>query len=124
MRKVKRPSARYLKYKEEARKLVRIKLLYWSEIYGFKYGKVAIRNQKTRWGSCSKRVNLNFSYKIVFLPEHLVDYLIVHELCHLEQFNHSKDFWALVGKTIPDYQKRRNELRHMVQLTNTKVLNK
>ena len=110
MRKKKR-NTKYLKYKEFARRLVNERIEYFNSVYGFKVGRVAIRNQKTRWGSCSKRGNLNFNYKIVLLPSHLADYIIVHEICHLGEFNHSKRFWSLVAKTVPDYLKVRKELK-------------
>ena len=102
--------AHYKAHKEFARTLVHQKLTSFNLHYKFTYNKVAIRNQRSRWGSCSKRGNLNFHYRIVLLPEHLQDYLIVHELCHLEMFNHSKNFWALVAETIPDHAARRKEL--------------
>lgn len=101
----------YQRHKERARKLVEQKLVYWNQFYKYTYGRVSIRNQRTRWGSCSRKGNLNFHYKILFLPEELVDYLIVHELCHLRAFDHSQRFWSLVSKTIPDYQKRRRALK-------------
>ncbi len=99
------------KHRELARAIVHQKLAQWNEYYKLPLRKVFIKNQKTRWGSCSSRGNLNFSYRIVYLPEELQDYLIVHELCHLKQFNHSKAFWDLVGETIPDYKIRRSELK-------------
>lgn len=101
----------YLKHKVAARSLVLRKIADFNAVYNFKIGRVAIRNQRSRWGSCSKLGNLNFNYKIVFLPEPLVDYLVVHELCHLGEFNHSPRFWALVGRTIPDYRARRQALK-------------
>lgn len=101
----------YRENKEKARLLVLTKLEYFNQFYNFRYGKVAIRNQKSRWGSCSKVGNLNFNYKIIYLPEKMVEYLIVHELCHLREFNHSPRFWELVGKKIPDYRVIRKELR-------------
>jgi predicted metal-dependent hydrolase len=108
----KKPSrVRYLKHKEQARLLVHEQLIELNRHYGFTYGQVSIRDQKTRWGSCSSKKNLNFNYKIVFLPPHLVDYIIVHELCHLEEFNHGKQFWDLVARTIPHHESCRNELR-------------
>lgn len=101
----------YLKYKEVAREVAIKRLEYFNQFYNFKYGQVAIRNQKTRWGSCSKKGNLNFNYKIALLPPELADYLVVHELCHLGEFNHSQNFWNLVGKTLPDYRELRKKLR-------------
>ncbi len=101
----------YLKYKNQALKLVRNKLEHFNKSYNFKYNKVTVRNQSTRWGSCSKSGNLNFNYKLSLLPENLVDYVVVHELCHLGEFNHSKNFWDLVARAVPDYKERRQELR-------------
>src|SRR3989338_7663039 len=94
----------YLKYKELARALVKQKLAQYNQVYGFKINRVAIKNHKSRWGSASKKGNLNFNYRLVLLPEALADYVIVHELCHLKEFNHSKSFWGLVEKTIPNYK--------------------
>ncbi len=97
--------------KERARGLVRERLEYFNQFYKFKFNRIFIRNQKSRWGSCSSRRNLSFNYKIVFLPLAVADYLIVHELCHLGQMNHSPDFWNLVAEQIPDYKKLRKELK-------------
>jgi len=102
----------YLKYKETARVFVKSRLDYLNGFYGFTFKKISIRDQKTRWGSCSRAGNLNFNYKIIFLSSELADYLIVHELCHLRELNHSVRFWRLVAKTVPDYKKRRQELHN------------
>ena len=101
----------YLKYKENALALAENRIRYFNKIYQFWLNTINIKNQKTRWGSCSRKGNLNFNYKIALLPLQLADYIIVHELCHLGEFNHSRKFWDLVGKTIPDYGLLRNELR-------------
>lgn len=101
----------FAKQKEIARKLVHKKLAQWNAVYNFEYKNVSIRNQRTRWGSCSSRKNLSFNFKIVYLPEELQDYLIVHELCHLQEMNHGKKFWDLVGQTIPEYRTLRVKLR-------------
>ncbi|MEO8637522.1 MAG: YgjP-like metallopeptidase domain-containing protein [Candidatus Taylorbacteria bacterium] len=77
----------------------------------FAWKNVRVRNQKSRWGSCSKNGNLHFNYKIVFLPPNLADYLVVHELCHLLELNHSQKFWDLVVLACPDYKKLRKTLR-------------
>jgi len=103
--------AEFLQYREQARTLVHERLKHFNAFYNFSYQRVAIKNQSTRWGSCSKQGNLNFNYKLALLPAHLADYVIVHELCHLKEMNHSPKFWALVEQTIPDYKKRRKELR-------------
>lgn len=103
----------YVANKESARALVLARLEHWNRFYGFSYNRVAIRNQKTCWGSCTSKKNLNFSYKLMFLPEHLMDYIIVHELCHLKELNHGKGFWDLVGESIPEYKSHVRELRHI-----------
>ena len=100
-----------LKYKEEARKLALSRLEHFNQFYNFEYGTVRIKAQTTRWGSCSSKGNLNFNYKIALLPPHLLDYIVVHELCHLGEFNHSQDFWDLVEKMIPNYFELKLELR-------------
>jgi predicted metal-dependent hydrolase len=97
---------------QQARRLVAERIAHLNHAYGYTVGKVAIRKQKSRWGSCSKLGNLNFNVRLVFLPEHLVDYVIVHELCHLGEFNHSKAFWNLVARTVPKHTQFRKELRH------------
>ncbi len=101
----------YLKYKEQAYALAESRLAHFNASYGYAWNKITIKNQKTRWGSCSKRGNLNFNYKIALLPEKMADYIIVHELCHLGEFNHSRKFWNLVAETVPDYQEIRSELK-------------
>jgi predicted metal-dependent hydrolase len=101
----------YKKLKETARKEIVRHLRRLNSIYQFSYRKVFIRNQKTRWGSCSHAGNLSFNYRILFLPPHLADYIVVHELCHLREMNHSKRFWELVAQTIPDHRECRKELR-------------
>lgn len=101
----------YLKCKEVARILVAEKVMRLSETLGCQYGKISVGNQKTRWGSCSKKGNLKFNYRILFLQEKIQDYLIVHELCHLKEFNHSREFWNLVTEAIPDHRAIRKELR-------------
>jgi predicted metal-dependent hydrolase len=102
----------YIKHKETARELATRKVSYFNEFYKHRYNKIHIRNQKTRWGSCSKQGNLNFNYKILFLPEKASDYIIVHELCHLKEFNHSPKFWNLVAKKFPDYREIKRALRN------------
>ena len=78
------------------------------------FNMVRIKNVKTIWGSCSSKKNLNFNFKLFFLPEALIDYVFVHELAHLKHMNHSKVFWSEVEKQIPDYKKRREELKRYI----------
>ncbi len=75
-----------------------------AEEYDFQYKKVAIRDQNTRWGSCSSRKNLNFNWRLIFAPMQVLDYVIIHELCHLKEMNHSKRFWDLVKLFDPNYK--------------------
>ena len=78
-----------------------------------KYNRVAIRNQRGRWGSCTSRKNLNFNYRLLDLSPELRDYIIVHELCHLKELNHGKAFWDLVSKAIPQAKKLNQAARKM-----------
>ena len=100
----------YTASKERARVFVRERILHWNRHFRFRVGRIAIRNQKSRWGSCSLSGNLNFNFKIIHLPQELADYIVVHELCHLGEMNHSRDFWTLVGKAIPHHRRIRREL--------------
>lgn len=77
---------------------------YFSRRMGVNYGRITIRNQKTRWGSCSEKGNLNFNCLLMLTPSEVIDYVVVHELCHRKQMNHSKDFWNEVEKVIPNYR--------------------
>ncbi len=104
---------KYLKFKESARELICKRVGEINEFYNFSYSRISIRNQRTRWGSCSKKGNLNFNYRIALLPRKYMDYVISHELCHLKEFNHSKNFWLLVAQTVPDYREIRKAIRKM-----------
>lgn len=105
-------AAELKKFKSSALRLAKDRLQHFNQFYGFKLGTIGIRNQRTRWGSCSSSGRINFTYKICLLPPHLADYIIVHELCHLGEMNHSKRFWALVAKTQPEYRKLKHELHY------------
>lgn len=89
------------------------RLLELNEQYNFVYKRVSIRNQSTRWGSCSKTGTLSFNYRLYFLRPELQDYVLVHELCHLKEMNHSVKFWGLVERVVPDYKELRRELKKL-----------
>ena len=86
-----------------ALKRIRARLEFFIPRIGREPGRVAIRDQKSRWGSCSRKGNLNFNWKLVMAPPEALDYVVIHELCHLHEFNHSPRFWALVEAQMPDY---------------------
>jgi predicted metal-dependent hydrolase len=102
----------YKKHKERARGIITSRVQYWAQIMGLSYNRLSIRNTATRWGSCSNKRNLNFSYKLIFLDSELMDYVIIHELAHLVEMNHSKRFWNIVGTYCEDYRECRARLRN------------
>ncbi len=97
--------------KREARACAEELCARYAQRYGFPYNKISVRAQKSRWGSCSKSGNLSFNYRIAALPKELAEYIVVHEVCHLGQLNHSRAFWQLVEREVPDHRKRRLALR-------------
>ena len=99
------------RYIETARSIFTQKAAYYARLIGVTYGRISIREQKTRWGSCSTKGNLNFNWKLVLMPPEILDYVVVHELAHRIQMNHSAAFWAEVGKILPDYKERRQWLK-------------
>ena len=78
---------------------------------GVIFGRIAIKNTKTRWGSCSSLGNLNVHWELVLMPPAILDYVVVHELAHRKEMNHSPRFWAEVEKVLPDYRERRKWLK-------------
>ncbi len=86
---------------------------YYANLMGVTYGRITIRDQKTRWGSCSSKGNLNFNYQLYFLPEELLDYVVVHELAHRKQMNHSPAFWQEVEYYYPNYKNCRGQLKRV-----------
>lgn len=103
----------YEKYKKMAQREVARRVSHFNALYRVPVSKIVVRNQKSRWGSCSHTGVLSFNYRILFLPAHLADYIVVHELCHLREMNHSKRFWGLVALAVPDHKERRKELRKL-----------
>ena len=97
--------------RKRAAEIIEARCRYYAPVMGVSYGTVTIREQKTRWGSCSVKGNLNFNWKLVLMPQEILDYVVVHELAHRIQMNHSAAFWAEVGKILPDYRERRQWLK-------------
>ncbi len=97
--------------KAKARSIIPAKLSLIAKEMGASYGRVALRFQASRWGSCSTKGNLNFNCLLALCPEEVMDYVIIHELCHLKYMNHSKYFWATVEKYCPDYKARKKWLK-------------
>jgi predicted metal-dependent hydrolase len=103
--------------KTRARHILIPRLEYLAEKHGFKYNRVALRNQKTRWGSCSSKNNINLNINLASLPQDLMDYVILHELTHTKVKNHSKDFWNHLGRHIPNPKQQNKKLRsYAIQL--------
>jgi len=90
------------------------RLKFFNSFYQFQYERISIRNQTSLWGSCTRHGNLQFNYKLMYLPKRSMDYVIVHELCHLQEHNHSERFWKLVARMIPDYKAIRKSLHKYV----------
>lgn len=96
---------------DEALKVIPERVEYFAKVIGVTYGKITVRNQKTRWGSCSSKGNLNFNCLLMLAPPEVLDYVVVHELCHRKQMNHSKAFWLEVEKVLPNYKEVRKWLK-------------
>ena len=99
------------KLKEKAQEYIPERVEYFAKIIGVTYGKITVRCQKTRWGSCNSKGNLNFNCLLMLTPSSVIDYVIVHELCHRLEMNHSARFWNSVGRIMPDYKKNYNWLK-------------
>jgi predicted metal-dependent hydrolase len=104
----------YWKNKAKAALFIRERVKYFAHKHNFSYEKIIIKNQKSRWGSCSAKNNLNFNYRLLFIEPELADYVVVHELCHLREMNHSRKFWNQVESILPDWKERRRELKKVV----------
>lgn len=98
-------------FRKQAAVIFAERTAYFANIMGVEYGGITIREQKTRWGSCSSKRNLNFNWKLVLAPRNVLDYVVVHELCHLIEMNHSPRFWAQVENVLPDYRYERKWLK-------------
>lgn len=97
--------------KKRARAAIAAKCRFYAARMGVTYGTISIREQKTRWGSCSSKGNLNFNWKLVLMPEEILDYVVVHELAHRREMNHGPAFWKIVESVLPDYRVRKEWLK-------------
>lgn len=91
-------------YRRQASVVLHERTKYYSHIIGVNPKCIKIKSQKTLWGSCSSKGNINYNYRLIFAPINIVDYVVVHELCHMVHLNHSKDFWNLVESIVPNYK--------------------
>ncbi|MCD7745335.1 MAG: M48 family metallopeptidase [Lachnospiraceae bacterium] len=98
---------------QDAVRIIPERVAYYATRMGVTYGRITIREQKTRWGSCSAAGNLNFNWKLMLVPPELLDYVVVHELAHRREMNHSARFWAIVEQEMPDYRERRAQLKNI-----------
>ena len=96
---------------DRAKDIIPQRVAHFAPLVGVTYGRITIRNQRTRWGSCSGKGNLNFNCLLMLAPPEVLDYVVVHELCHRKEMNHSPRFWAEVARVLPDYQQRRRWLK-------------
>ena len=101
----------YQKHWELARQVLQRRAEYYARQMQVSYGRVAVKDQKTRWGSCSAKGNLNFNWRLILAPGEVLDYVVVHELAHRREMNHSVRFWNLVESVLPDYQQRKRWLK-------------
>ena len=97
--------------REKARVLLTERVQYYAPIIGVNYNQIVIRAQHTRWGSCSSKGNLNFNCLLALVPPEVLDYVVVHELCHRKELNHSERFWIEVAKILPDYRQQKKWLK-------------
>ncbi|AWB11025.1 hypothetical protein TDSAC_1689 [Thermodesulfobium acidiphilum] len=98
-------------YKKEAFNIISERVKWYAQKSNLKYSKINITNAQKRWGSCSSNGNLNFSYRLIMAPISVIDYVVVHELAHLKEKNHGKNFWIKVRMLMPDYKKHENWLK-------------
>lgn len=102
--------------KKQAKQALPERVAYWAPLIGVRPGRIAVRCQKTRWGSCSTKGNLNFNCLLMLAPDGVIDYIVVHELCHLKHMNHSKHFYAEIEKVLPDYRQHQQWLKENGEL--------
>lgn len=97
--------------KKRAREVFLARAAYYAPLVGVRCGRIAVRSQHSKWGSCSSKGNLNFNCLLLLAPAEALDYVVVHELCHMLEMNHSPRFWAQVERVLPDYKSARKWLK-------------
>ncbi len=105
---------------KEAKKIVPQKVEHFAKIMGVKYNGISIKHQLTRWGSCSAKGNLNFNCLLMLCPQEVQNYVVIHELCHLKELNHSQRFWDEVALYCPDYKSH----KHWLRVNGTEIINR
>ena len=105
------------KLRKAAKTILPVKTKYYAQKMGLKYGRITITGAKTRFGSCSSKGNISYSFRLMRFPNDAIDYVVVHELAHLVEMNHSQKFWAIVASVFPDYKDRRKLLRQSDNLS-------
>lgn len=98
-------------YRETARNAIVPRVVFYAKLMQVHFNGIRIKEQKSRWGSCSSKGNLNFNWRLVLMPQEVLDYVVVHELCHLRHMNHSREFWAYVEEIMPDYRRWKKWLK-------------
>ena len=101
----------FREFKDQALNSVKERVKHFNKFYNFDINRIYVKDHKAQWGSCTKKRNLNFNFRILFLERELSDYIIVHELCHLGEFSHGGQFWELVARVLPNYKNIEKKLR-------------
>lgn len=103
-------------YIRQAHMIFPVRVMHFQQQTGGRVNEIRIKDQKTRWGSCSSLRNLNFSWRLILAPPEVLDYVVVHELCHLTHMNHSRDFWNMVESVMPEYKEHKKWLKENGEL--------
>ncbi|HQL11893.1 MAG TPA: SprT family zinc-dependent metalloprotease [bacterium] len=98
-------------YIDQANKIIKKRIIFYTKKYNFRINKIKISNANTRWGSCGARNNININWKLIMADKKIIDYVIIHELAHTIEHNHSKNFWGIIENIMPDYKERKDWLR-------------
>ncbi|MFH1619901.1 MAG: SprT family zinc-dependent metalloprotease [bacterium] len=102
-------------YRDRAREVLADRVAHWARDIGVRYQRIAIKDQRSLWGSCSPNSNLNFNWRLIMAPADILDYVVIHELCHLVEMNHSRRFWKLISRWCPEHKVHRRWLREYGQ---------